>query len=172
MSLLLFCTSFVLPVYKHLPYTLLRQLCLHPHMCHLSASRVIIISLQDWDGKKPFSQCTGWLVIPSAFYRKNRVYFLSASQPQPVSKNVFLLVWQTKCVSLCVNVYILLYTYERTKWVYFFLCVCVLVLFQSMLFYVNRSVLRAALQNRITVCYMCCLLFVFYTFYLDENIPH
>lgn len=44
---------------------------------------------------------------------------LAPSQPQPVSKNVFLLVWQTRCVSLCVNVYILLYMCGRTKWVLF-----------------------------------------------------
>lgn len=57
-------------------------------------------------------------MISSALYSKKKkenkktefiFSVLAPSLPQPVSKNVFLLVWQTRCVSLCVNVYILLY---------------------------------------------------------------
>lgn len=60
-----------------------------------------------------FSDCTGGLLTPSTLSSKKQSLYsqcLHPSLPLPVSKqHAFVLVWQTRCVNLCVNVYISLY---------------------------------------------------------------
>lgn len=158
-SLFLFCTPFVLPVHKHLP-------CLHPH--------THIISLHGGHRPLPSKTETGrrslfltalvdWLHPQPCTVKKSRVYFLSACTIPTCLQKFFLLVWQSRCVSLCVNVYILLYMCERTKWVLFF-CFACWCFFSACCFTCEWFAVRHVrhffeLRSH---------LFVFYTFY----IPH
>lgn len=137
-------------------------------MCFLSGSFLFPPRLRQ---EKAFFSLHWWTGYSSALYSKrNRVYFLSASIQQPVSKNVFLLVWQTRFVSLCVNVYILMYMCGRTKWALLFVCWC----FLSACYFTCdwSAVLRAALLPKQTTgsyirsypfFYTFCLFLAFFT---------
>lgn len=116
-SLFLFCTLFVCLFCRCTNITfvfssafILTRVIISPHGGH---RRLFPPRLRQEKAFFSLHWWTGYILSLVQLTKKNRVYFLSASRP--VSKNVFLLVWQTRCVSLCVNVYILLYMCGRTK---------------------------------------------------------
>lgn len=109
------CTNiFHKPSFVSSAFTLTRVTSLHGGPQHLLPLRLrqgeAFFSLRWWTG-----------FILSLVQKKTEFIFFSASLPQPVSKNVFLLVWQTRCVSLGVNVYIYYCTcVKEQKWALLF----------------------------------------------------
>lgn len=98
------------------------------HVSPLSTGVFFTSSHRDRGRKKPFSHCAGGLVLSSALYRKKKkqsLFFSVYPYHNLLAKMFFLFFWQTRCVSLCVNVYILLYICERTKWALLFVCLFV-----------------------------------------------
>lgn len=134
-------------------------------------------SFQQWDRKKPFflTALVG-LVTSSALYSKKFIFsVLAPSLPQPWQKCFSIGLADKVCYSMCECVYITVHVCDwfcvdgENGLIFFVFCVCVLVLFQCMLFWVWTAgcpLHAALLQNKTTRV----LMFVFYTS-SDEHIP-